>query len=393
LVGFSGGGDSTALLALIAPIARRHAKPLIALIVDHALRSESASEAAAAAAFAEDLGASAQIVRLDWAGSAQPGQASARHLRHRAFADAARRVGTDRIHLGHTIDDQCETILMRVRHKTGRRGLAGMAALEPSALWPDGRALLISRPLLAFRRAELRAFLRASGLAWVEDPSNAALRYERVRIRALLDGADTSRLLSVARAVAAWRARIDEAAVANLAARRVEQDQAQVDGALLDRRDAAAIRILAVLSASFGGAMREPSAAAVLRLRERLLRDNAATLSGALWRRRWGDLRVERDPGGVQGRADGAPPLPDLALPRDEEVVWDARLAVTARRDGLTLRRGPTNRSLEVFDGDEARGLETVHPDGMIDRVWLPEIRIRRLLWRAYGDETLTGCV
>jgi tRNA(Ile)-lysidine synthase len=181
----SGGGDSLALLARL----RAAGRPVHAFIVDHGLRADSATEAEAAALLAERLGALATVLRADLA----PGtavQERARRARYALIARAAQAAGMTEIAVAHTADDQAETVAFRLVRGADVFGLAGMAARAPVPVWPEGDGLTLVRPLLGVRRAALRAELLAAGLSWVEDPSNADVRFSRIALRNRLAALD-----------------------------------------------------------------------------------------------------------------------------------------------------------------------------------------------------------
>jgi tRNA(Ile)-lysidine synthase len=172
LVAASGGVDSTALLHLLVALAGEWRLRLHAAHVDHGLRPDSAADAAAVRELGERLGVPVSVVavKVERGGSLE---AAARAARYRALEAEATRLGADRIAVGHTADDQAETVLMRLLEGASVRGLAGIPAVR-------GR---IIRPLLGVRRRELVDELRRAGLPWREDPSNADPKFLRNRIR------------------------------------------------------------------------------------------------------------------------------------------------------------------------------------------------------------------
>lgn len=197
-VAVSGGPDSMALLALA------HATvPTIAATVDHRLRPESGAEARMVADWCAANGIPhATFVPSDgWA--PQSIQADARVLRYALLTDWARENGATVLLTAHHADDQAETFLMRAGRGSGVTGLGGIRASR------DDRGITIARPLLGWRRAELRALVDAQGLPSVDDPSNADPRFDRVRMRDWLSDAPID-----ARAVAQSAAACAEAASA-----------------------------------------------------------------------------------------------------------------------------------------------------------------------------------
>lgn len=179
-VALSGGGDSMALLHLAhgwAGGGLAASCHLRAATVDHGLRAESAEEADFAGASARRLGIAHEV--LHWTRDTPRGNlmAAAREARLRLLSDWARRHDLDAVLLGHTMEDQAETVLMRLARGAGVDGLSGMADRR------SAHGMIWLRPLLGQRRADLRDWLRARGIAWVDDPSNENPDYERVHIR------------------------------------------------------------------------------------------------------------------------------------------------------------------------------------------------------------------
>ena len=171
LVAVSGGADSVALLHVLLGLAPAWRLRLHVLHVDHGLRPDSARDADLVRALGARLGVPVDVERVQ-VGSGSV-EAAARAARYAALEAWAERVGAARIAVGHTADDQAETVLMRV---LGGAGVRGLAAIPPVR----GRVI---RPLLDVRRQALRDALVAAGVAWVEDPTNRDPKFERNRIR------------------------------------------------------------------------------------------------------------------------------------------------------------------------------------------------------------------
>jgi tRNA(Ile)-lysidine synthase len=191
LAGFSGGGDSAALLLALSTLMSgrgRWPSSLIAVHIHHGLRPETAErDAAHAESFCKARGIS--FLRIDVRAvdvSGRGREAAARAARRGAFLEAARTTGAGAVALAHTQDDQAETVLMHLFEGAGIRGLAGMqprARLEEESS-PEGEPpVYLLRPLLDLTRAEARAYLKALGAEWVEDETNADERLLRNRLR------------------------------------------------------------------------------------------------------------------------------------------------------------------------------------------------------------------
>jgi tRNA(Ile)-lysidine synthase len=148
-----------------------------AVTVDHRLRAEAADEAAFVAEVCARLGVHHDT--LVWEHEEITGNLmdQARRARYRLMADWARHAGIAKVTLGHTADDQAETFLMALGRGTGLDGLVGMRV----SFMREGVEFI--RPFLVVTRAELREFLAARNVGWVDDPTNADDRYTRIKAR------------------------------------------------------------------------------------------------------------------------------------------------------------------------------------------------------------------
>ncbi len=174
LVGVSGGPDSVALLHALVLLRSEYALRVEVCHVHHGLRPEADRDAAFVESLGRRLGCPVHVVRVEVPRRAgRASEAAARAIRHVALGRVARRTGARRIALGHTADDQAETVLMRILEGAGPRGLAGIPAQR-------GR---IVRPLLDVDRAAVDAHLAAHDLASVDDATNRDPAFFRNRIR------------------------------------------------------------------------------------------------------------------------------------------------------------------------------------------------------------------
>lgn len=177
VVALSGGADSLALAAATAFEAPKLGLRVGALTVDHGLQSGSDAVAARAASAAAALGLDALVVRVEVGADGGP-EAAARDARYRVLRDAAADAGAAAVLLGHTLDDQAETVLLGLARGSGAASLQGMAPVRED---DDGMRWL--RPLLSVRRETTRAFCAASDLDVWDDPHNSEDRFARVRVR------------------------------------------------------------------------------------------------------------------------------------------------------------------------------------------------------------------
>ncbi|MDP3193713.1 tRNA lysidine(34) synthetase TilS [Tabrizicola sp.] len=290
-VALSGGGDSTALLHLCLRAGFR----VEAITVDHRLRPESATEAAAVGAACHLLGVRHEVGV--WEHGNVPGNLmdAARRARMgliRAWA-VSRGIGV--VALGHTRDDVAETVLMGLARSAG---VAGLAGLRPD--WEDGVRFV--RPLLDAGRVELRDWLRGQRIDWVDDPTNDNDRFARVKARKALAalaplGITVERLAEVAgnlqrvqEALAVQIAAAGQWVDARAGALRFDAGVWAAPGEVQRQVVIAAVRWLS-------GAAYPPRAAEVERLVAALAGVQDATLGGCRARKGW----LMREPRAVGG--------------------------------------------------------------------------------------------
>lgn len=213
-VAVSGGADSTALALLAQPWVRARDGMMMALIVDHGLRPESAAEAALTRDRLIGRGIDARVLTIHGLTRGSALAERARAERYRALTRACNEADIPHLLLGHHALDQAETVMIRALGGSTGNGLTGMAALV------ETRGPRRLRPLLCQPPGVLRAFLGAQGVAWVEDPSNASPTARRSRLRLRL--ADTEGIGDGTRSILA------ATIVAGQARARAEQRIAQV---------------------------------------------------------------------------------------------------------------------------------------------------------------------
>ena len=173
-VAVSGGSDSLALLYLMHDWS---GSALHVVTVDHGLRPEAATEAAQVADFCAALSVTHTTLRWDgWDGQGNLSD-RARRARYGLMADWAAGQGIHDIALGHTADDQAETLLMRLARASGIDGLAAMAPRR------EVHGVIWHRPMLDLSRVDLRGDLTRRGVRWIDDPTNTDATYRRVRAR------------------------------------------------------------------------------------------------------------------------------------------------------------------------------------------------------------------
>lgn len=319
----SGGGDSMALLHLAVAAGVR----VSVATVDHCLRAEAAAEAASVARACAALGVPHVVLRWHWDGVGNL-QDRARRGRLALLSGWARELGLSAVALGHTRDDVAETFLMRLGRGAGVDGLSAMAARR------EVSGVTFLRPLLDVSRAELRDWLRARGVEWVEDPSNENDRFARVRARRDLAGlakagVSVEALVSIATQMAEVRDALDaqaREAVARVV--RLEAGDVLFNAAAFTKLPLEIQRRLLLATVLWIGSVEySPRGAAMIRLRDAVAAGRAATLTGVRCGTAKGIVRFGREVRAVR----------DLEVPAD--AVWDGRWRISGGdHKGLTLR-------------------------------------------------------
>ncbi len=370
-VAVSGGADSVALALLAQGWAAPRGIRLTALTVDHGLRPDAAAEAAAVAGWMTARGIDHEI--LTWRDHPRGNlQAEARRARYGLLENwcAARQVPA--LLLAHHLEDQAETVLLRLGRGSGVYGLAGMAALTVPA-WPGAPARV--RPLLGVPKGRLAATLRAMGQDWAEDPSNRNMAFARVRARSVWShlaplGITPERVAQTAQRMARARSALEAEAHALIAAA-CHFGAGGYCTLTLDRfrasHEEVGLRALALLLMAVGGGDYAPRLERLERLWSRLQTPDfgtAATLAGCRVIPAGGAALMVREARGMQG------PLVLAARPQ----IWDGRFMAAGA--GVTLDR--------LRAGGMAR-LRAAVPDSVLKMVPAPARGVLPALYDQHG--------
>lgn len=369
LVAASGGPDSTALLLGLAALAPASGWRLTAAHVDHGVRgAAAAADLGLVETVADGLGVACVVHRLELP-TGSGFEARARRGRLRALVALAARAGATHVVLGHTAEDQAETMLLRLLRGAGRGGLAGMRARR-------GRFV---RPLLGATRADVRRYLAERDTVASIDRSNADLRHARNRVRRLvlpLLAAEFNPRAVRALAALAGRLRDEEELLCELArARRLmlERDGA-LDVAVTLEPPALGRRVVrAWLEAGVRHGVHAGHVDRVLRLAQPGRRGRV-TLPGG-----W---RVLREPGRLVREGEAAPALGGFRRPiapgesvGDEAGRWRVTLSAP-EAPGSPL---PADAREALFDADALAGGAVLRSRRPGDRLQLPGLGTRKL--------------
>ena len=342
-----------ALLHLAADWARAKGRRLLALTVDHGLNPDSPDWTAVAERAA--LAAGADWRGLPWTGPkpATGLPAAARTARHRLIAEAAREVGARVVLFGHTATDIAEGELMRDQGST----LGRLREWSPSPAWPEGRGLMLLRPMLDAGREDVRQWLAGQGATWLDDPGNDDPRFARSRARQALT------LLPMGEGGAQRRMWVDRASgeaapgQSPLTLSRKDDRFALVrsspllmgEGSIKIDRLVDAPTLAAALVCA-GGSDRLPRGDRLATILARLHSSEAftATLCGTRVEASVEHVLVTRESGEFLRR-----PRPPLALSPGVETIWDGRWAITVGSSGWSVAPA-AGRMASLSDADRA---------------------------------------
>ncbi len=347
-VAVSGGSDSTALLLLAIEWADRVGVKIAAATVDHGLRPEAADEAAEVGALCQSKGIPHET--LKWDGHSDSGnlQSNARSGRYALLRQWAVLNGIPFVLLGHTQDDQAETLLMNLARGSGVDGLASIPNVVPGDV-------TFLRPLLRVRREVLRDFLQKQGVAWVDDPSNDDPRFDRVKARQMM--AHLSELGLTAERLAQTAAHMRLARL-SLTAHAVNfaNDHVQADGPdLLLREDALMIgrsdtegRVLSAAIQWIGGQVYRPRYKALVDTASGVLIGETRTLSGVVLQPEGQHVRLRREVAQTN-----AMHLNDAQA----DIIWDNRWVISGTIAQTELHVAALGEAISQIDGWREIGL------------------------------------
>jgi tRNA(Ile)-lysidine synthase len=323
-----------ALLDLLRRYGTDAEVPVQAVTVDHGLRAEAKDEIALVARYCTQHQVPHHVLHWSWDSTGNL-QDAARAARYQLMADWAQGAGVDTVVLAHSQDDVAETFLMRLSRAAGVDGLAAMQAVFTR------HGLRWVRPVLDVPRATLRAHLRAQGIGWAEDPSNADPRFDRVKARQALAaleplGIDAATVATSATHLAATRDALRQITEKE-AARHVCLDRGDVLMCGPDGLDRQIRRRLFVAALRFvSGAGYAPRESAVAQGMDALASGRAATLAGCY-------CSVTRQDGRITWR-----------ISREFNAVKDVVCSTKEPWDGRWQLSGPPDDQLEIAALGEA---------------------------------------
>ena len=326
-IAVSGGSDSMALFHMLTDWESSNKPEIIVASIDHGLRSESKSEVE----FVKKACEMKKVEHFSLAPtthlSKMPGnlQDNARSARYKLLRNWAIAKNLQCILLGHTLDDQEENLLIRFFRGSGVDGLVSMEEMVPRS------EILWIRPLLKFRKEELRNYLRNKNYSWVDDPSNHDDKYKRVKIRKLIKQLKHNNLITpnfVKTADHMLRASklSREVAISNsktlLSFNDVGQISFQVEKFSQLFEDSQ-YRILAGILSWFSGRFYKPRFSQLENIYNKIFNVNmkGSTLGGTVFKKKNGIVTVTRELGSIE----------ENFLVKNKKFIWDNRWLITLK--------------------------------------------------------------
>lgn len=285
-VGVSGGSDSLALAFLLDEWARKSDIQVTALSVDHGLRPEAGDECRFVARVLDEKTTLKHVVLTHTHPAPESDiQAWARAVRYDLMGQWCLSHGVKSLFLGHHLDDQGETFLLRLARGSGVDGLSAMQ------MHTERKGLLLLRPLLETPKAALQSYLEAQGQSWIEDPSNEDAGYDRVRVRAILPelatiGLTAQKLAHSAQAMARARHCLERLTRQWLKAHVIPYDQGYLSferQKLQDLDEEILFRVLSRIAQSVGGKPYPGRLSRLGTLSQRIIAGEDATFMGCRW--------------------------------------------------------------------------------------------------------------
>lgn len=352
----SGGSDSMGLMHLFAEWRRDNrldeGQRDVVLTVDHGLRPESGDDVAFVKEAAMARGFRAEGLKLEGLAGLMPGsglQARARETRYEALAAAMGRFDAVALLTGHTLDDQAETLLMRLKRGSGVQGLAAMRPVRQL------HGVTVRRPLLSHSRQEVRAWLKGRNVSWREDPGNENEDFERVALRRLLseldDTGEVTRLIGLsARRLQRVQVALD-ALVREFIREKVTSDVAGfLDATAADflaLADELQCQVLERMLNAFGSAVRLAKIESAVRKMTQMKEGARHAVGGVIIRREARAFRLYRE----ADRQAVTPVIVKVGPKRLDDVIWDRRVKLSFRNDtvGAVRLRALSQSEVEVL--------------------------------------------
>jgi len=351
VVGFSGGGDSLALLTDLIELGAKANRQVHALIVNHKIKPSADAEAATALTQALALGANAQV--LNWDNEPLAGHANARTARYQLLAAACKSLGASHLWLAHTVDDQVETFFLRLSAGSRVRGLAAMGFDAPYPIWPQGAGLRVLRPLLKSNRKSLRTELQHKKLIWLEDSANRDEKYARVRMRKQLrslynvglENKTTKNIIATFQQIADIRqAAVQKQMRIAITFSPFGFAEVQVSAASSFCSSILAKVLEKTMLAVSGNLRNKHTEESLVQVWDVLLQNQrAVTVNGCLLTYKDDLVRIFRDPGAVTGRGNSISSL-SVTVAKNETIIFDQRWQITTQQAGKVVPLG-TNYS------------------------------------------------